>query len=478
MNASVKPTLLLLTALLLAPLAARPASTVPDKPNICFFLADDLRADCIGVLGSKIVKTPNIDKLCASGFAFRETYTLGSGQGGVCVPSRAMIASGRCYLRPDIQAILKGGKTYQRPETETPLLGQTLAKAGYASIRSGKFGSNPNQVDQYYDIHVDGKNAEGNANNLIAFIKENAGKKPLFLYMASHEPHDPQFSPQSYHDRYHAADIPMPVNFLPIHPFDNGEMLVRDEQTLPWPRTQENVGGKLAKYYDSIAYLDDQIGRVVEALKKAGQFDNTIFVVAGDNGLSLGEHGLIGKQNVYELGGMQVPLIFAGPGIAKGESKALAYLYDVYPTMCQLAGIPVPAGLDAKSLVPVIQGQQAKVRDVMFNTYRECQRSIRDDRWKLIRYPLIDKTQLFDLQADPHEMTDLAANPEYAGKIKELMALLETTRKELGDTAPLTVANPQKAEWSVPAVIPTWLEQEKARAAKEKKEQVPAETTE
>ena len=177
---------------------------------------------------------------------------------------------------------------------------------------------------------------------------------------------------------------------------------------------------------------------------------------------------------------MEVPLIFAGPGVSKGTSDALAYLYDVYPTMCELAGIPVPDGLDAKSLVPVIQGQQPKVRDVLFSAYRDCQRSIRDGRWKLARYPLIDKTQLFDLQADPHEMNDLSANPEYAGKIKELTALLETTRKELGDTAPLTVANPTKAEWTVPEVIPTWIEQVKARqkAAKQKKARKPAKGTE
>jgi arylsulfatase A-like enzyme len=449
--------------------ASAQAAQKPAPRNICFFLADDVRADCIGLLGSPIVKTPHIDTLFANGFIFRNAYTLGSDRGGVCMPSRAMIASGRSYLRPDVQAILKGGAKYERPATATPLLGQTLAKAGYATIRSGKFGSNPNQVDRYYDVHVDGKTAEGNADNLIAFMQENAGKKPLFLYMAGHEAHDPQSSPNSYHSLYNAADIPLPVNFLPMHPFDNGEMMVRDEQTLPWPRTKEKVSGKRAKYYAAITYLDDQVGRVVEALKQAGQFDNTIFIFAADNGLSLGEHGLIGKQNIYELGGMEVPLIFAGPGVAKGASDSLTYLYDVYPTMCELAGIPVPDGLDAKSLVPVIQGKQPNVRDVLFSAYMACQRSIRDDRWKLARYPLIDKTQLFDLQADPHEMNDLSTNPEYASKIKELTAVLEKTRTELGDTAPLTVANPTPAEWSVPDVVPTWAEQSKARDKAAKK---------
>jgi arylsulfatase A-like enzyme len=250
---------------------------------------------------------------------------------------------------------------------------------------------------------------------------------------------------------YQPSDIPLPVNFLPFHPFDNGHMTVRDEKTLPWPRTKESVTGKLARYYASTSYFDQQAGRIIEALKQAGQFDNTIFIVAGDNGLALGEHGLLGKQNLYEFGGMHVPLIFAGPGISKGDSKALAYLFDLYPTLCDLAGIPVPAGLDARSLAPVIKGQQSQVRDCLFTAYLRCQRSIRDDRWKLIRYPLIDKTQLFDLQADPHEMADLAGKLEYAGKTKELTALLEKTRREYGDTAPLSVANPSPAVWTPPA---------------------------
>lgn len=444
----MKHTLALLSTLLLTPLAR--AADAPDKLNICFLLADDLRPDCLGALGHPMVKSPNLDKLCANGFIFRNTYVLGSNSGAVCMPSRTMLQTGQSYFRAN---------------RTTPTLAQTVKAAGFASIRSGKFGNNPTPLDKDFDQHVDGGiDAKVNADNIIAFIKEQAGRKPLFLYFAPHEPHDPQHATEEFYQMYKPADIPMPVNFLPFHPFDNGEMTVRDERTLPWPRTKENVSDKLARYYASASYFDAQAGRIIEALKAAGEFNKTIFIVAGDNGLSLGEHGLLGKQNVYEFGGMHVPLIFAGPGIPKGDTKALAYLYDVYPTMCQLAGVPVPDGLDAKSLVPVIIGKEAKVRDYMFNAYKACQRSIRDDRWKLIRYPLIDKTQLFDLQADPHEMTDLAAKPEYAGKIKALTALLETTRKELGDTAPLSVANPSPAAWT-----PAMAGKEEPRSARRKK---------
>ncbi len=429
----------LLIFLLLAPLAALHAAESASLPkrNVVFLLADDLRPDCLGLLGHPVVKTPNLDKLLANGFIFRNAYVLGSNSGAVCTPSRTMIQTGQSYLRKN---------------PTTPTLAQTIKAAGYASIRSGKRGNNPSQLDKDFDQHVDGgEDAARNADNIIDFIKGHAGPKPLFLYFAPHEPHDPQHATEEFYQSYKAADISLPVNFLPFHPFDNGEMTVRDEKTLPWPRTRENVTGKLARYYASTSYFDQQAGRIIAALKQTGQFDNTIFIVAGDNGLSLGEHGLLGKQNLYEFGGMHVPLIVAGPGISKGESKALAYLFDLYPTLCDLAGIPVPAGLDAKSLEPVIKGSQPKVRDCLFTAYKNCQRSLRDDRWKLIRYPLIDKTQLFDLQADPHEMNDLAGKPESEAKIAELTALLEKTRQEYGDNAPLHVANPAPAGWNPPA---------------------------
>lgn len=416
---------------------AHAADTPPQKPNIVFLLADDLRPDCLGVLGHPIVKTPNVDKLVANGFIFRNAYVLGSNIGAVCMPSRTMIQTGQSYFRKDIT---------------TPILAQTIRCGGYASIRSGKFDNSPKILDDQFDVHKDGgPDGKVNADNIIKFIHEQAGKKPLFLYMAGHEPHDPQFATEEFYQKYKAADIPLPVNFLPFHPFDNGDMTVRDEKTLPWPRTKENLSGKLARYYASISYWDKQCGRVIAALKEAGQFDNTIFVVAGDNGLSLGEHGLLGKQNLYEFGGMHVPLIFAGPGIPKGETKSFAYLYDVYPTMCELSGIPVPPGLDAKSLVPVISGKQVKVRNYLFTAYREAQRSIRDERWKLIRYPQVNVTQLFDLQCDPHEMKNLAAEPESSAKVTELLTLMKKTQPQYGDNCALTVANPKPSEWTPPA---------------------------
>lgn len=207
----MKAILSLIAALLLAPLAQ--ADNSAKKLNICLILADDLRADSIGALGHKLVKTPHIDRLCGDGLVFRRAYNLGGDRGAVCMPSRTMIQTGVSYMRTP---------------SGTPTLAQTVKAAGYASIRSGKSGNNPNNLDQDFDQHLDGKTAEGNANNIISFIQENAGKKPLFLYFAPAEPHYPHYAPLEYHAHYKAADIPMPPNFKPMHPFDNGEMLVAD----------------------------------------------------------------------------------------------------------------------------------------------------------------------------------------------------------------------------------------------------------
>lgn len=428
----------LLTVLLLSGsfdgVRAADGSAPASKPNICILLADDLRADCLEILGHPIVKTPNLDEVCKEGHIFRNTYVLGSNASAVCIPSRQMILKGVSYFRPGF-----------RTNDTIPTLAETFRKAGYLSMRAGK----PRNGDEVFDENKYGGHADGNADYLVEFIRKNAGgTKPLFLYMAGHEPHDPQYAPDNYYAMYDPADIPLPVSFLPYHPFDNGALLEADEtRTLKWPRTEKALQAKLAKYYASTTFWDAEAGRVIEALKQAGQYENTIFVVSSDNGYSNGDHGLMGKQNLYEFGGMHSFVIFAGPGIPKGESQSLAYLMDIYPTLCDLTGTAFPEQLDAKSLAPVITGESAKVRDYLFTAFKKNQRSIRDDRWKLIRYPLINKTQLFDLQNDPHEMSDLSEKPEHVERIKTLMTALKKHQKLYGDKAPLAVENPGNPHW-------------------------------
>jgi len=228
---------------------------------------------------------------------------------------------------------------------------------------------------------------------------------------------------------------------------------VRDEKLAPWPRTPEIIQEHIAAYYAMITHLDAQIGRILDALKKSGKAKNTIIVFAGDNGLALGQHGLMGKQNVYEHS-IRVPLIFAGAGIPRNKkTNALCYLNDIYPTLCELAGIPVPGTVEGKSLVPVLKNKNKKVRNNVFYAYRNFQRGIRtNDNWKLIRYNVNnrDTVQLFNLNKDPWEMNNLAPDPAYNSKLKELTAMLEEYMRSIDDPMDLKVANWGKADLILP----------------------------
>jgi arylsulfatase A-like enzyme len=147
---------------------------------------------------------------------------------------------------------------------------------------------------------------------------------------------------------------------------------------------------------------------------------------------------------------MRVPLVFAGPGIPRGRSDALVYLLDVFPTVCDLAGVRPPADLDGRSFAGVLRGQEKTARRTLFTAYRNVQRAVRDDRWKLIRYPLVDQTQLFDLKADPDELTNLAADPAHAGEVERLTTALRGWQKQLGDPAPLKVDKPRDPTFRPP----------------------------
>jgi arylsulfatase A-like enzyme len=428
----------------LFPPGPAPAADAPKKrPNVLFLFTDDQRADTIRALGNPVIQTPNLDRLAASGFVFRNAYCMGSTVPAVCMPSRTMMITGRSLFHlPALKA-------------DAPNFPRTLNDAGYATYHYGKRGNTPQSIqkefaENHYLSNDQKERSSGYpgkevADDAIRYLKAHKKDKPFFLYLAFGNPHDPRVVNAEYRGKYDEAKMPLPRNYRPFHPFNNGELLVRDEQLAPWPRTEAVVRKHLTDYYGVITYLDMEIGRVLQALKDIGAYDNTIIVFSSDHGLAVGSHGLFGKQNVYE-DGMKTPLIFAGPGVPKGRSDAFAYLYDIYPTVCELAGVPVPKPLDGKSLGPVIRGETKGVRDRVFLAYRAVQRAVRQGDWKLIRYPQVNRTQLFNLKDDPDETKDLAGDPKHAEKVKELLALLAKLQKEYGDTQPLTVDNPQPAE--------------------------------
>lgn len=439
--------------------SAAAVAAPPRPPNILHLHADDHRADGLHALGTAVLHTPNLDTLVARGMTFTRCYTMGSMVGAVCLPSRTMLLTGKSWLR------IPNGRDPNADASQS--LPKVLSAAGYETFHVGKGGNeftaglNAFDTNLRMDDHaveLRRGSSERHADATIKFLRDRgpsaATRKPFYIYFAPPVPHDPRVAAPEFHGRYDPDRIPLPAAFLPQHPWDNGEMVVRDEQLAPWPRTPADTRRQLADYYACVTGLDHHIGRVFAQLKAVGEWDNTIIVFTGDNGLSLGEHGLFGKQNLYEFGGMHVPCVLAGPGIRHGRSDALIYLMDLFPTFCELAGAPVPAGVEGRSLRPILRGRETKVRDVLYTGYRDGQRAVRDERWKLIRYPLVDRTQLFDLQADPRELANLADQPAQAERLRTMTRLLQQEMERYGDTAPLRVPNPQPAAWTPPATLP------------------------
>ncbi|MBS3764793.1 MAG: sulfatase-like hydrolase/transferase, partial [Planctomycetes bacterium] len=218
--------------------------------------------------------------------------------------------------------------------------------------------------------------------------------------------------------------------------FDNGELHIRDEMLAGFPRTPEETRRHIAEYYAMISHLDAQIGRILTALDENDLTDDTIVVLAGDNGLAVGRHGLFGKQNLYDHS-VRVPLIFAGPNVPQNQRcQSFAYLLDVFPTLCDLTGIDIPESVEGRSLRSALQDPKKQVREKLFFAYTDCQRGLRDQRYKLIQYVVDGRhnmTQLFDLREDPWELNNLATNANYAEKRDELRGMLSEYSKRWDD---------------------------------------------
>ncbi|MCP5116166.1 MAG: sulfatase-like hydrolase/transferase, partial [bacterium] len=186
-------------------------------------------------------------------------------------------------------------------------------------------------------------------------------------------------------------------------------------------------------YYAVISHMDEQIGRILEALEGSGRADNTIVMFTSDHGLAIGGHGLRGKQNMYEHT-TGVPLVIRGPGVLEGRrSNAQCYLRALFPTACDLAGIRIPAAVEGRSLAPILKGGTEAVYSETFGHFGDSQRMIRTNRWKLIWYPKIRRYQLFDLVNDPDELADLSAAPGQADVVAELRAKLKSWQVKVGD---------------------------------------------
>jgi arylsulfatase A-like enzyme len=459
-----------------------------ERPNVLFFFTDDQRFDTIHALGNDLIATPNLDWLVEHGTAFDNAYIMGGTSGAVCMPSRAMLWTGRTLFHIQEQG--------QGIAPDHVMLGETLQRAGYTVFGTGKWhngpaaharnfnagaeifyggmddhwnmpvcdfdpaGEYPQRIHQTVDfvtqrvvekvadhIHAGRHSSVLFCDAAIDFLRSRQPVDPFFIYVGFTAPHDPRTMPRQYFEMYDPASLPLGDNFMPEHPFDNGEMQVRDELLAAYPRDPEEARRHLAAYYGMITHLDAQIGRVLAALRETGQLDNTIIVLAGDNGLALGRHGLMGKQSLYEHS-IHVPLLVCGPGIAAGRrSDAFVYLLDIYPTLCDLLGLAIPESVEGVSFAASLTmdngrwtmggGQQSAVgRPYLLFAYRHLMRGVRDERFKLIEYVVAGQrhTQFFDLRADPSELVNLAGDATYCEQIARLRAVLMRWRDEWGDT--------------------------------------------
>ncbi len=438
---------------------AAAGETSASRPNILFLFADDQRADTIHAWGNRNIRTPNLDRLAAQGYNFRANYCFGGNSGAVCIPSRAMLMSGRTWFHVDHSL------------TNAPILPEVLRAAGYVTFGTGKWhngrasfargfeqgrsvffgGMADHRAVPVTDLLSNGQfgetrkaskySSEEFADAAIRFLREHKGPAPFFAYVAFTASHDPRDPPADWVAPYYRRRPPLPDNFLPQHPFDNGQLVLRDENLAPWPRPPDMIRDQLAEYYGLISHLDAQVGRILDALDHSPFATNTLVVYAADHGLALGSHGLLGKQNVYE-DSMRCPLILSGPGIPKGRAtEAFTYLLDLMPTLCGLAGVDVPPKVEGKDLAPLWKGTQEQVRDSVFLPYLNLMRAVRVGRWKLICYPAVNHRQLFDLVRDPHERHDLAGDTRRAGILDRLLGRMREWQATVGDALTLTVTN-------------------------------------
>ena len=437
------------------------------RPNFLFMIADDHRHSALGALGIEPVATPAFDKMIADGACFTEAHIMGSTSGAVCMPSRGMLMTGRgLFDTPD-----------PLPD-EAPLLPELLGQSGYTTFGTGKWhnrrgsyarcfgqsgkvffgGMNDQFAMPVNDFDPDGAYppedtylADGHAttvftNEMIDFLntRDADDDEPFFAYIAFTSPHDPRTPPAPYDSMYDPDDIELPPNFVPEHPFDIGIRDIRDELLAGYPRGEDEIKRHIADYYGMISHMDMDIGRILETLDARGLSDNTIVVYTSDHGLGVGQHGLMGKQNLYDHS-MRIPLIMRGPGIPRGLTcGALLYLLDLYPTLLELARVPVPDDCDGHSLTALLKGVTYMHRRQIFSAYQGVfghpqsqpyQRSIKDERNKLIQTVVNGETtwQLFDLGADPYEKTNLAHHPGYEQIVQRLKDSLRDRQTRAND---------------------------------------------
>ena len=444
------------------------------RPNVIFILTDDQRYGTIHALGNEQIQTPRIDELVARGTSFLGAHIPGGTASAVCMPSRAMINSGKTLFR-----FADNGKDLP---ADTVTMGQALREGGYHTHGIGKW---HNGTDSYarsfcsgddiffggmwdhwnvpvcryrpdgnYDheipfvpnfsangtpvyvladeIHAGVHSTDLFSGDAVRFIENYEEEEPFMIYLSYLAPHDPRTMPEKFRNMYRAEDIELPPNFREMPAFSFGWTGGRDETVAGYPRRPDEVRQHIADYYAMISHIDENVGFVMDALERKGLTENTIIVFCGDNGLAIGQHGLMGKQNVYEHSTC-LPLIMAGPGIPQGQTREqYVYLLDIYPTLCDLCGVQIPTGVEGISFAPMLNDPDYVTRPDIYYAFQARIRGVADGRYKLIEYRTenLKLTELFDLKADPWERCNLFDCEGYEGITAHLRARMQDYRRE------------------------------------------------
>lgn len=440
--------------------------------NVLFILTDDQRYDALHAMGNRAIITPNLDRLAASGTMFTQAHIPCGTSAAVCMPSRAMLNTGRTLF-----SLEEEGGTIPPAHTT---MAEVFRAAGYETFGTGKWHNGPPAFSRgfcggdniffggmwdHWNVPTCKLDPTGAYDNIINFTanfsyendvvkvhcdKFHPGKHstelltdtalaflerreqavdPFYLYLSYLAPHDPRTMPNRFLEMYNPDNIVLPDNFMESHPFPFGVEDIRDEVLAAWPRNPQEIKRHLAEYYAMVTHLDYEIGRLLDILEEQGQREDTLIVVTGDNGLAVGSHGLMGKQNHYDHS-VRVPLLFCGPGIPGGlEISSYVYLLDIFPTLCELLGLSIPASVEGKSFAGMFSDPSQKTREDLYFIYNDLIRSVKDGRYKLIEYRgYTNRTQLFDLWEDPGEINDLSGKKEYTDTLDRLRKKLIACR--------------------------------------------------
>lgn len=461
------------------------------RPNVLFLVVDDLNCR-IGCYGDPIAQTPHIDRLAQRGVRFERAYC----NYPVCNPSRSSVLSGRyptttgvldnrTWLmledgHPTLPRLFEKqgyasalfGKVWHIPQNngyvdlanlpDNPVLKTFYTPAQRAEQRATRpdFWQQPQNYDHYTadpphagevarliaTSNVFGPVPVGNQTPDITFARNGiaqmqqwqGGGKPFFLAIGFHKPHVPLQAPQEYFDQFVADEFPLPPDFAntPSGPPGTPADSYRQNLDLYAGRsfTSAEARAALRAYYACVSYTDSQIGRVLAALDASGQADNTIVILWGDHGWHLSDKGMWAKGTLFEAA-VRAPLIIVDPrlkGTAGKSSRRIVQFVDIYPTLAELCGLPLPAGLDGVSLKTLLNRPDAAWAQPAFTVQTRgwfIGRSIRTERW---RYTEWDEGRrgmaLFDHESDPHELVNLAPNPAHRGTVAQLRQELRESK--------------------------------------------------